>query len=273
MPNINLYATLTDYKAYSVARGQTASTDTTDDGVIVNFLESASRLLDNRCGRQFYPSIETRLYDVPGDSELWLDADLLAVTTLTNGDTTVLTTTDYNLLPANETPKYCIRLNDISNYEWETNSSDSAQQVISVLGWWGYRSKYAQRGWQSVGTLGAAMSDTTTLTITLTAGHSAVTGQLWKIDNEIINGSVSSNTLTAIQRGDNGSTAATHLISATVYKWCPQDGAREAVLELTHIAKRKRAGRSTVNTNAAVEQALSESEFAQSFIDTHKRLV
>ena len=65
----NKYATLTDYKAYASARGQTASTDTTDDGVITNLLTQASRYLDRETKRQYYPSVETRLYDIPIDRE------------------------------------------------------------------------------------------------------------------------------------------------------------------------------------------------------------
>ena len=81
----NKYATLTDYKAYTTSRGQTASTDTTDDGVISNLLTQASRYLDRETKRQYYPSSETRLYDIPNDRDLLLDGDLLEVTTLTNG--------------------------------------------------------------------------------------------------------------------------------------------------------------------------------------------
>ena len=45
--------------------------------------------------RQFYPSIDTQLYDVPDiqtEMSLWLtgDIDLLEVITLTNGDNTVI---------------------------------------------------------------------------------------------------------------------------------------------------------------------------------------
>src|SRR3990172_7128676 len=163
MANINLYATLAEYKAYSVARGQTATTDTTDDGVIVDLLEKASRDLDDMTGRQFYPTVETRLYDIPGDSELWLDGDLLSLTTLTNGDATVITTANYILRPNNHTPYYMVKLKGDSSVDWEADTDDDTEQVISVLGWWGYRRQYSQRAWQSIGTLGAAITDTTTL--------------------------------------------------------------------------------------------------------------
>jgi hypothetical protein len=248
MPNLNLAATLADFKAYSVARGQTASisTDATDDGVIVDLLEAASRYMDDKTGRQFYPSIETRLYDIPENSYLWLDADLLSLTTLTNGDASVISSTDYVMLPANETPKYCIRLKGDSSVAWEADSDNDTEQVISVLGWWGYRQKYTQRAWLSVGTLGAAITDTTTLAFTMTAGHTVAAGQILKIDNEIFNvNTVSSNTVTPIARGDNGSTAATHLINTAVYRWVPQEEVHNAVLEIANNAYNRRFGKST----------------------------
>ncbi len=277
MPNINLYSTLADYKAYAKARGQTASTDTTDDGVIVDLLEKASRDLDDMTGRQFYPTIENRLYDIPGDSKLWLDGDLLEVITLTNGDAAVITTTDYILRPNNHTPYYQIRLQDDSSVAWA--SSNGSKQAISVLGWWGYRKQYAQRAWLSVGTLGAAITDTTTLAFTMTAGHSVVAGQILKIGSEIFNtATVASNTITPIARGDNGSTAATHLISTAVYRWTPQEEARGAVLELANAAYQRRFGKvtgesATVTAAGVVLSPRSMSEESEKFVASVQRLV
>ena len=242
----NIYATLADYKAYSTARNQTASTDTTDDGVITDLLEKASRDLDDMTGRQFYPMVETRLFDTPGDATLWLDGDLLAITTLTNGDATVITTANYVLRPNNHTPYFAVVLKGDSSVDWEADSDNDTEQVISVLGWWGYRKQYTQRAWLSVGTLGAAITDTTTLAFTMTAGHTVVAGQILKIDSEIYNVStVSSNTITPIVRGDNGSTAATHSNGATVYRWVPQEEARGITLELANAAYQRRFGKVT----------------------------
>lgn len=279
MANINLYATLAEYKAYSVARAQTATTDATDDGVIVDLLEAASRYLDDKTGRQFYPSIETRLYDIPGDSELWLDGDLLSVITLTNGDATVITTTNYKLNNPNFTPYHAIELKDISTVEWETNSSDSSQQVISVAAWWGYRQKFAQRAWQSVGTLGAAITDTTTLAFTMTAGHSVTVGQILKVDSEIYNiATVATNTITPIARGDNGSTATTHSNGATVYAWKPQEEARNSVLEIANSAYNRRFGKSTgesatVTAAGVVLTPRDIPKMADEFINNFRRWV
>jgi hypothetical protein len=244
MANINLYATLAEYKAYRVSRGQSASTDTIDDGVIVDLLEKASRYIDEQTTRQFYPTIETHLYNIPSDSCLWLDQDLLSVITLTNGDAVAITSTDYSLLSPNVTPHYAIKLKDISSVAWSANSDGSSEQVISVAAWWGYRKQFAQRAWLSVGTLGAAITDTTTLAFTMTAGHTVVVGQILKIDNEIYNvTTVSSNTVTPIVRGDNGSTAATHLNGASVYRWVAE--AKQETIELAVSAYERRFGKAT----------------------------
>jgi hypothetical protein len=107
---MNNYATLAEYKSYVTSRGQTATTDTTDDAVIESLLESASRYIDDETGRVFYPYVQTRLYDVPDSRELLLDEDLLEVLVLTNGDSTTMPTTEYFYIPKNIFPAYGIKI-------------------------------------------------------------------------------------------------------------------------------------------------------------------
>ena len=274
----NKYATLTDYKAYASARGQTASTDTTDDGVISNLLTQASRYLDRETKRQYYPSIETRLYDIPNDRDLLLDGDLLEVTTLTNGDLLEITNSNY-LLKGNRPPYWCVSLRDTSTVSWATSAAGSAEQVISLAGVWGYHDLYSQRGWLAVGTLGAAITDTSTLAFTMSAGHSVVVGNILKIDTEYYNVStVATNTITPVKRGDNGSTAATHLNGATVYAWQPMDEVKQNVLEIANSAYLRRFGKNTGEsaTVTAAGVVLSPRDIpamAQSFINDMRRRV
>lgn len=243
----NSYATLTDYKQYSLPRNQTMpTTDANDDAVMTRLLESASRFMDTATRRQFYPSLETDLYDLPRDI-LYLDSDkdLLELTTLTNGDGVVITSSDY-VLRSNRPPYWAISIRDTSSVAWETNSAGSAEQVISVNGVFGYHDNYTQRAWLLGGTLGAAMSDTTTLTFTSSAGHSLVVGQIVKIGSEFLNiTGVSTNTITINARGDNGTTAATHLISTPIYIWQPMENVRQSVIEIANSAYQRRFGRNT----------------------------
>src|SRR3990170_2776278 len=91
------------------------STDAPDDSVIDALIAQASRYIDQKTGRTFYPRMETRLYDVPGGRELWIDDDdLLAVITLTNGDAAGFTTTDYFLLSPNVFSKYATSIIEFS---------------------------------------------------------------------------------------------------------------------------------------------------------------
>lgn len=135
---INGYSTLIEFKAYATARGQTFKADTADDTAIEDFIEAVSRFIDNTTGRTFYARTETRYFSVPSGRELKLDDDLLAITTLTNGDDTVISSDDYYFLPRNITPKRSVVLNQSSGVFWLQDSDGNNEFVISVAGTWGY---------------------------------------------------------------------------------------------------------------------------------------
>lgn len=132
----NGYATLTEYKNYE----RISSTDATDDSVIEDIIEAASRLIDTYTGRTFYARTETHYYNAPdGEYDLWInDDDLLTITTLTNGDGTTISASDYKLLPLNKSPKYQIYLKPSSNLIWAFDSNSESLGAITVLGTWGY---------------------------------------------------------------------------------------------------------------------------------------
>ena len=252
MTVINGYCTLAEYKNWPAI----TSTDATDDSVLEKLIQAASRYIDNKTGRHFYPRINTRVYDIPDSAELRVKADLLDVITFTKGDDVAFSTTDYMTLPANEYPKYAVKLRQLSSKWWELDLNYGDQQVIDLTAVWGYHNLYGERAWSVGGTLGAAMTTTTDTAVTLASGHACVTGQIWRIGNELLNGSISTNTLTAIVRGDNGSTAAVHDNGTTVYYWNPQDDVKEAAIMLVASLEKRRAGDSisseTIATAAGV---------------------
>lgn len=133
----NGYSTLQEFKDYAF-RGQEA-TDATDDAVIEDLVEAASRAIDRFTGRTFYARSETRLYDTPGAATLWLDDDLLTVTALTNGDGTAIAASSYVLHPANATPYYAVELLGTDGVWWQLNSdSQSPRRAIALEATWGY---------------------------------------------------------------------------------------------------------------------------------------
>ena len=251
---VNSYATLADYKAYVIARGQSATTDATDDGVIQDLLNSASRYIDLKTRRIYYPRIEEMLFDIPEGNDLYLDNDMLAVISLTNGNSVLIASTEY-ITQGAKPPFWCVSLRRNSSVTWETPTSGNTQQVISLIGINGTHDQYTQRAWAAVGTLSAAVTDTTTLAFSATTGHTITAGQIVKIDSEIYNVvTAATNAITPIKRGDNGSTAATHLISSVVYAWQPMEGARMSTLEIANTAYKKRFGQS-VGESATVTAA------------------
>jgi len=261
MATINTYASLSEFKNWKRnPGGPDMSADATDDTVIEDLLEAASRHIDEETGgRTFYPRVETRYYSIPESyeddrwidgivrssrnaRELTVDDDLLEIISLTNGDGTVIASSEYDLVPRNLSPKFAIRLKAGSAVMWEDDADGNIEDVIAVAAIWGYHDRYAQRAWKTGGTLGAALN-ISALSLTMTAGHSLAVGQVVKIDNEllIVTG-ISTNTITVNQRGENGSTAATHLSSATVKIWQPMDSIRQASLEIASNANSRRHG-------------------------------
>lgn len=282
MAIINGYCTLAEFKAAITPAGQDLSPDAPDDAVIEDLIERASRRVDDMCGRVFYPFVATRYYDLPKGRDLWLEDDLLEVTTLTNGDTNAVSASEYKLHPANEYPKYALKLKDISSEIWEEDSDGSGEQVISLLGFWGYHERYATRGWKTAGTLGAAMSDTTGLSITLTAGHTLAPGggQLIKVGTELMITTITtSTTATVYARGENGSTAATHLNGSTVYLWQYMEDITGLTVEVASMMYKSRYAPQAVESNTymsgggMVVTPRSLPSWAQEVINKYKRRV
>lgn len=277
----NSYCTLAEFKKFINAPGQTLMVDTDDDYIIERLIETASRRLDDMCGRKFYPTIETYTYDIPYDDTIWFGDDLLSVVTFTNGDATAIASTEYNLKPYNAYPKYCLALKDTSSTILTTDSNASSEGVLDLVAYFGYHEQFATRAWKSAGTIAAAWASTSTLTVTMTSGHTLDTsgGQIIKIDNEIMNvTSVVGNALIVQARGDNGSTAATHLILAPVYVWTPMKDISMITLEIAKVMYRSRYGENTDVTSTytgagVIVTPRSLPVWAQEIIRKYQRIV
>ena len=277
----NLYATLAEYKQFATSRGQSVTADTNDDAMITTIIESVSRYVDGYfgAGRRFYPSIQSMLFDIPSGRSLRLSKDLLEVITLTNGDGINITSTEYILSDPNYTPYYQIALRNTSTTAWIYGTNGGWQQIITLLGVFGYRQEYSSRGWVLAGTLGAAITDTTTKAFTMTAGHTLAVGQIIKIDNEIYNVStVVANTITPNQRGDNGSTAVIHPNGAIVYTWSVQEEIKLAVLESALGVNSMRtgqpaSGKMTITATGVVLRPEEVPPMAQGIFESYRKRV
>lgn len=130
----NGYATLDEF----LALPEFESSKPTDDVFIERLIERCSREFDGDTGQWFYSEQATRYYDTPRGRCLELDAPLLGVTTVTNGDNTNVAATEYKLYPLNGINKSEIRLKQSSSTAWQTDGSGDSEGVITVRGEWGY---------------------------------------------------------------------------------------------------------------------------------------
>lgn len=112
-----------------------------DDFLLSECLDRASSFIDSYTGRRFSANTETRYYedDAVESRTLYLDEDLLSITTLTNGDAdaTTISSSDYWLIPRQGGPPYYairLKVDTTDNTVWEFDTD----YWVSVAGTWGW---------------------------------------------------------------------------------------------------------------------------------------
>lgn len=214
---MNSYADVTTLKSAAYLD----YTPTTEDSKLRDLLEQSSRLIDFATNRFFYCIDATRYYDGSA-SPFWLPDDILSITTLKTDDdddatfeNTYTENTDYRLYPLNAYPKIKARVMSAGSYGGFASGIDKG---IEIAGVFGYGDGWSATPYIDSGDdLAAAITSTTTTTTTVDDGDNFAIGQTIRMDTEqcYISG-ITTNTLT-IERGVNGTTAATHVISTTIY--------------------------------------------------------
>jgi len=115
-------------------------TVSTDDTLLTDLIARAQQTIDTCCLRTFEAAADSaRAFDAVRDVRgrtLYLDADLCAITSITNGDGTALAVTDYVTEPRNRTPYHAITLRSDSDEEWVYDSQH--ESAITVTGRWAY---------------------------------------------------------------------------------------------------------------------------------------
>lgn len=101
------------------------------------FLDQAQAEIEAQTGKRFEAATQTRYYqrcDVVWDNpkRLLLDAWLLTVTTLTNGDGATINASDYWLTPRSGPPYSEIELKSTAAWAWGTDGE------ITIVGTWGF---------------------------------------------------------------------------------------------------------------------------------------
>lgn len=192
-------------------------------------LESAARRVDAWCERSKYasgfgPRLGTNRYDAAGGNEMILDDDLISVTSVNNRPSTgatgtaIVADTDYYLRNARRGyepgPYRTLILHQVG-----VSAFGTGFRVLEIVGSWGFEDNHDTL----TATMGIIASTTeTTLTPSavteLSAGHTILIGS-----EQLYVRSVGTTTM-VVERGVNGTTAATHGAAAPIalYRYDPR---------------------------------------------------
>jgi hypothetical protein len=123
------YITVSDFKTYRKITG------TTDDALILSMIAAATGYLELNWGYVYRCDADSDRDFYEGDVEenrLKFDKPLAQITSITNGDGSTLSTTDYITLPR-DAPYYGVKLSNTSTVAWVTYPDP-----ITVTGRWAY---------------------------------------------------------------------------------------------------------------------------------------
>ena len=234
---MTLRGTYCDRSTLKTALG-IASTDTASDAELLRILQDVSRFIDDYCHRHFYVELATRYFTARYSDALEVP-DLLAITTLKtddDGDRTYETTwtaTDYDLLAGkdyNRWPKTRIEVTPNGSYSfpgWSSYSysyqapgihkTTAGRKAVEIAGQWGHGDGESGTPYIDSTTTTNEALDASETGVDVVSGAALAVGQTILIESEqMYITAISSNTLT-VERGVNGTTAATHDTGKTVY--------------------------------------------------------
>lgn len=216
---MNWYTTREAVKAAT----EIESTFTSKDAVIDDCIESASREIDGLCEFLpgfFLPQVATREYDWPfrdtrSVDELPLDQYLLSLTSFTadNGNKTI-DPTHLILEPSRFGPPYFKICIDRQYQDFFSNFGTS-QQAIAVVGVWGYCNTT-----KPTSTLNGGINASVTALVMTSAALVGVGDTILIGTEAMFVTAIATNTLT-VERGANGTTAATHANADPIRKYAP----------------------------------------------------
>lgn len=201
-----------------------AASDTTEDSRLLSCLTAATALIESGAGRRFRPLLATRSQSIDphNPTEIALDADLLTLHSVTHGANEPIVLDQLLMLAGR------LMLLNGQTFHY-VNTPDMA---VSVTGIWGSHEEWSN-AWRASGdTVQDAPLSSTAITITVTdadgideAGMTPrfQVGQIVQIESEylsILSVNTLANVLT-VQRGQHGTTAATHAQGSAISVYQP----------------------------------------------------
>lgn len=286
------YASIDDLRDYLA--GTTYSSGWTSDAIILRrILETASLRIDDYVGMQsFGARTDTKYFDIGTGSSrdtvqlyeyagnntdigvgdrlvqsIPLGAWLVSPSTVTSYSGTDRTTSetltegynnDFFLTPYNSTPKIELKMNEDT-----AKALNAGQQTLSIAGTWGYSNDTTGE----LTTTGAITSTTVVSWGVNDASDLEVATTILVDSEQMYITGISSNTLT-VERGVNGTTAATHTSGASVYTYIYPSDVVQACLDLGRIFFRDRDAGSTPTLGTGEQEVTKSNVDAKSVLKT-----
>ncbi len=214
-------------------------------------------------GKTFFPRVQTRylhsLADVEG-LNLRLPETLAELTSVTNGDGTVLAGSTYTLLPRSGAPYHTIRLEANGAVVWQSASDGDPVDAIAVAGVW-HSTRPHSGMWYATGeTLTLASPTTTSFTPSDVDGEDAFRrtprlseGMLLKATSggttEYMETTRIESGVVYLQRGARGTTAVAHS-AVTLYAWQVEPVIAKACARLASYYYKRAGHFATVSFNS-----------------------
>jgi hypothetical protein len=239
------------YATLAQLREEVKGTVTTEDAVLLRAGRYMTAAVDEYVSSRvrpttFAPRRVTRYYDADRYGAhiydhgrgLYLDRPFVAFTSVADGYNDTLTASvEYYTVPRGDTPYTALyRFDDIPWYGYD---ADTPYGAIAITGDWAWHAFYNE-AWANTTTLGAALVDATGTALTVASGSLLSPGQMLRVDSEWLSIESGSGTSWVVNRGERGSTAATHLIGATVYRFIPELVITRAVMRWAGLAFARR---------------------------------
>jgi hypothetical protein len=130
------YTTVSALKTYLGVVGNT------DDALLTALIARAQAIVDAYCGRTFEAAqdstrkLDAKLSVSPDKRTLYVERDLCAITSITNGDGVSVAASEYVTEPRWETPFYGVTLKRESDIRWTWDNTP--EDAITVVGRWAY---------------------------------------------------------------------------------------------------------------------------------------
>ena len=248
----NVYCDLETFKGrLSIAGGD-------GDALILALLEHASRAIDAYADRFFFTRVETRYFD-GSPSPLLLDADLLSVAALHTGGNgagwgEAWAASDFELLPYNGFPKHAVAATPWGERRDFANGvlGRGGMKAVRIAGSWGFSEELDDTGAVLGGALGALDA-----TVALTGGAETGAGRTLSIGAEQVYVEAVSDAGAVVERGVNGTEAASHDAGAAVrvYRY-PRPIVEACFIQASRLWRRRDFGLADAPVEGAVSAGL-----------------